>query len=132
MPSASRSTLIDFSTVEYLAGAGSTASWPRATGQGAAKNEERLMDERIQTFKERLPIVTRMVHQAFNGDAPSRDDEITFCLVARAQNGDVSLMGNIDAVDLLRLVLFIVAKERAGEGEDIQVDDELPGGTLPN
>jgi hypothetical protein len=67
---------------------------------------------RKQSFRERMPIVAKMVDSAFNGDAHQHDDRVSFAVVAVAPSGDASMCGNIDLRELTCVVLEIVAQQR--------------------
>jgi hypothetical protein len=84
-------------------------------------------DERVQTFRERVPIVAKMVNSAFNGDAHQREHYVGFALIAAAPNGDCTMIGNLAVAEVMRLLLHIVAQEQHGRGEDIDADETPVG-----
>ena len=82
-------------------------------------------DKRIQTFRERVPIIAKMVESAFNGDAHQHDDRVGFAIICANHHGDCSMMGNLGIGEAMRLMLTIVAQQERGEGEDIKIDEPV-------
>jgi len=54
-----------------------------------------MTDDRVQTWRERLPIIAKMVDSAFNGDTASNADAIRFVLIAVSPEDDIALVKNM-------------------------------------
>lgn len=89
-----------------------------------------MTDDRSQTFRERVPIVTKMIASAFNGDAPDDAEPVWFVLVAsqRVEGSDhlLSLMTNLGDVGHVLAMLRRAAVE-ATSAPPMRMDDETDG-----
>jgi hypothetical protein len=68
----------------------------------------------IQTFKERMPIIAKMIQKGFNGDKPDAGPETEFVLIATERDddgsSDISMITNCDGVhEVMNLLLALMA-----------------------
>lgn len=80
-----------------------------------------MTDDRVQTWRERMPIVAKMVDQAFNGDAGQDAEHVRFALMIVCDNGAVSMIKNVCDGQMISAFLSIIAQTMSDDDDDEQV-----------
>ena len=83
----------------------------------------------VQTFRDRIPIVARMIERAFNGDNSEGSAEVRFILIASMSDDDertiTSMMSNVDELHtVVSLLLTAMAGVQGKEPTSVPYDDD--------
>jgi len=84
----------------------------------------------LPTYRERVPLVGKMVDKAFNGDANDDDTQIDFVLITSKRDGDnrvTSMLTNFTELHEVISMLLTAMAESGGKFKPMSADDQPMG-----
>ena len=74
-----------------------------------------MTNERKLQFRERMPVIAKMIHHAFNGDEADKREYAGFALVVRYPDGAVSMIKNLSDDEMAACFMSIMTTQAEKE-----------------